>query len=164
MVRGHLQRLAAGNETLTDLLDLLPPTGSLQTDTRSGMAALFDLVQRQALGAPNSMKLRSLFTIGSMRRPARQFTSRRKNLARMVKFTYQLRWTAGLSRTHTPQAHMGSPRLPVPFQNDPPSPTELTARSNGPFKMVFAALSAGVTLTKCDWYDFQQIRSSHFRA
>jgi hypothetical protein len=47
MLRSHLQQLAAANATLNGLIDFLPPTQSLRADTRTGVAALFDLVQRQ---------------------------------------------------------------------------------------------------------------------
>jgi len=47
MLRSHLQQLAAANTTLNGLVDLLPPPQALRADARTGVAALFDLVQRQ---------------------------------------------------------------------------------------------------------------------
>jgi hypothetical protein len=47
MLRSHLQELAASNATLSGLLDLLPAPRSPRTDARTGIAALFELVQRQ---------------------------------------------------------------------------------------------------------------------
>jgi hypothetical protein len=51
MLRGHLQQLASANTTLNGVLDLLPSSrparAEIPADWRSGVLALFDLVQQQ---------------------------------------------------------------------------------------------------------------------